>query len=260
MNLFFGIKNNIFYSELTIPKFKNRQKDTNKKIKLFSAKIVDKKWDIKMIDCKENESFYFLNKEKINEKVFFFLASEKEIDDYKNSGKELLINFNSFSDTWPAYRSNLRICNNFGGFSSYQSEYPHSMTTRKGSVISSIDLLLNKTSDKNFVIFVNILKEPIEKNFKLFLINIKKQKIIKKFSVSTNKTNFIEIENEFISSENYMFSKDYLGIPIFISQKNNHISFEHTQPPHEYLIGKNKFLKVSELKNRANEIIDTQNI
>ena len=188
MNLFFGIKNNLFKSELTIPKFKNRSKKIDKKIKLFAAKIIDNKWDIKMINCQENESFFFVKKEYINEKVFFFLASKNEINDYIQSNKINLENFNTYSDTWPAYRSNLRISNSFGGFSSYQSEYPYSMTTRRGSIISSINMLFDKNSDENYLIFVNILSEPLEKNFTIYLLNLKKKRLKKNLMYSQTKS------------------------------------------------------------------------
>ena len=48
----------------------------------------------------------------------------------------------------------------------------------------------------------------------------------------------------------------FLGIPIYMSIKNKHISFEHTHPPHEYILSKNKFEKISQLKNEVNEIIN----
>ena len=40
----------------------------------------------------------------------------------KNRGE--LLSVNGFTDTVPDYRSNLKIFNRKGGFSSYQAEYP----------------------------------------------------------------------------------------------------------------------------------------
>ena len=42
---------------------------------------------------------------------------------------------------------------------------------------------------------------------------------------------------------------------MYVSVKNNFLSFEHTHPPHEYILSKNKFLKVSDLKKEIYEII-----
>ena len=71
----------------------------------------------------------------------------------------------------------------------------------------------------------------------------------------TNQTNFIEISKEHVHPDNYIFTKNFIGLPIFLSEKNFNISFEHTQPPHEYLVGSDKFKKVKQLKEKANEII-----
>ena len=67
--------------------------------------------------------------------------------DYKK-----LKNFNNFTDTSPAFRANFKIYLNQGGFSSYQSEYPYSMITKKGTILSSISSLANSNADKNFIL------------------------------------------------------------------------------------------------------------
>ena len=46
-----------------------------------------------------------------------------------------------------------------------------------------------------------------------------------------------------------------IGIPIFCSIKNKHISLEHTHPPHTYIMSEDKFKIVSELKKEFSEII-----
>ena len=43
---------------------------------------------------------------------------------------------------------------------------------------------------------------------------------------------------------------------MFLSEDNNHLSFEHTHPPHTYFMSNNKFKKVSELKKEIYEIIN----
>jgi hypothetical protein len=52
-----------------------------------------------------------------------------------------------------------------------------------------------------------------------------------------------------------IFSKKYIGIPIYVSSKKNHLSIEHTHPPHDYILGKDKFATVGRLKKEINEII-----
>ena len=44
-----------------------------------------------------------------------------------------------------------QIKNEFGGFSSYQSEYPYEMTIKNGSVLSPLSILLNNRNDYNFI-------------------------------------------------------------------------------------------------------------
>ena len=77
-----------------------------------------------------------------------------------------------------------------------------------------------------------------------------------KFEIQTNFTNCIELNNKLIKPEIFLITKSYLGVPMFISVKNKHISFEHTHPPHEYILSKNKFKKIKELKKEINEIVN----
>ena len=43
---------------------------------------------------------------------------------------------------------------------------------------------------------------------------------------------------------------------MFVSYNNNDISFEHTHPPHEYILSEDKFKTISELKKEINAIIN----
>ena len=40
-----------------------------------------------------------------------------------------------------------------------------------------------------------------------------------------------------------------------VSVKNSFLSFEHTHPPHEYILSENKFVKITNLKKEKNKII-----
>lgn len=254
MNFFFGIKNKEISTKLTIPRFRNREP---KKIKcsLFSAEIIDNKWVIKNVVKGNNENFFFLDDDLINNDLIFFLAENKEVEKNDLILKKKLVDLNSFTNTSPSYRANLRIYNQFGGFSSYQSEYPYSMTTKNGSILSPVSILTNINSDYNKVFIKNIFHLPIIEKFKIYFIDIKNKKILKEEEIISNYTNEINIEKNFINENVYIFSKKYIGIPIYVSSKKNHLSIEHTHPPHDYILGKDKFSTINKLKFEINEII-----
>lgn len=253
MNFFFGITNSEFTTELQIPLFKNRNaKEEN--IKLFIAYANNKKWLIEEVKKKKNKDFYFLKGEEISNNCIFFLAYDKDLINYDF---KKLINFNKFTDTAPAYRANFKILlNNQGGFSSYQSEYPFEMIMKKGTILSAVSSIANKDAEKNYIFIRNIFQDPIIENFKAYLVNIKLKKIEDEFDIKTNFTNSFELKKSLIKPEIFLITKDYLGIPMYVSVDNKHVSFEHTHPPHEYILSKNKFEKISELKKEINEIIN----
>ena len=254
MNFFFGINNDLFKSELQIPLFQNSNLEKSN-LKLFRSYPKNNKWILQEISNKKiiKDYFYILKNEDILSNEIFFLADEavlKEFD-YKK-----LKNFNNFTDTHPAFRANFKIYLNQGGFSSYQSEYPYSMITKKGTILSSISSIANSDADKNYVLIKNIFEEPIEENFKAYLVNYKTKSIEEQFEVKTNYTNCIEINNKLIKPEIFLTTDKYLGVPMYVSVKNNFLSFEHTHPPHEYILGENKFIKVTNLKKEISEIIN----
>ena len=252
MNFFYGISNNLFKSEIQIPLFQNRNfKKSN--LKLFKSYPKNNKWILQEIFSKKiNDYFYILKNEDILSNEIYFLADEtilNEFDDKK------LKNFNNFTDTDPAFRANFKIYLNQGGFSSYQSEYPYSMITKNGTILSSISSIANSDADKNYVLIKNILEEPVEENFKAYLVNYKTKSIEEQFEIKTNYTNCIEISSKLIKPEIFLVTDRYLGVPTYVSVKNNFLSFEHTHPPHAYILSENKFVKVTNLKKEINEII-----
>ena len=252
MNFFYGINNEIFKSELQIPLFQNKS-NLPSKLKLFKCFPKNSKWILKdLSNCKINEYFYFLKNEDIFNEDVFFLCDEKKIDNFNN---QKLLNLDNFTDTLPAFRANLKIYINKGGFSSYQSEYPFSMVTKKGTILSSISSLGNQDADKNYLLIKNIFQEPIKKKFNAYLINHFTKKIEEKYELTTNSINCIEINNKFLKPEIFFVTQEYLGVPMYASIKNKFLSFEHTHPSHEYLLGNNKFIKVNNLKKEINEII-----
>ena len=129
------------------------------------------------------------------------------------------------------------------------------MTTKNGIITSGTASLTNKNANKNYIIFRNIFIDPIERPFNIFFINLKTNKVLKKEQFLTNRTNIIEIDNDLIHSEIFFVTSDYLGVPIYLTEKNGHLSFEHTHPPHEYFMSKNKFKIIKEFKNEISKII-----
>ena len=83
-----------------------------------------------------------------------------------------------------------------------------------------------------------------------------KKKIEEQFKIKTNYTNYFELKKSLIKPEIFLVSKNYIGIPMYVSVKSNHVSFEHTHPPHEYILSNNKFKKISDLKKEINEIVN----
>jgi hypothetical protein len=202
-----------------------------------------------------DKDFFLIKSNSLNNNKIYFLAKVKEIEILEKNNFLRLENLNNFTKTSPAYRSNLKISLKNGGFSSYQSEYPFEMITKKGSILSSINSLANKDASTNIIFIKNIYEKPIYEQFKGFLINIKSKKILKEFKLLTNFTNEIILENKFIGPDIFLFTDKFIGIPMYVSIKNKHISFEHTHPPHEYILSKDKFKKITDLKKEIYEII-----
>ena len=252
MNIFFGIESKDFITSLNIPRFRNDISNSSD-YSLFRLNIINSNWNIEKLEIRKNSEFYFVNDNILNNEDIFILSNEKEIEKIKNLNE--INDLNSFTNTSPAYRANLKISITNGGFSSYQSEYPYKMIKKNGSILSPLSTLLNINAEKNYLIFRNIYYKPILENFDIFLVNIRTKRILETFIAKTNMTNLIEIDKKLINSENYIFSKKYLGVPIFVSIKNKHLSMEHTHPPHEYIMSKDKFLRVSILKKQIDEII-----
>ena len=257
MNFFFSINSDELDCSLTIPKFDNYINKINDEYILFSSKIKNNKWVIEEVISPSNENFYFLKNFDLDNDKFFFLAKKEEV------GKENIFlelkNFNNFTDTMPEFRSNMKIEIKDKGFSSYQADYPYNLTLNTGNVLSPVSTLLNKSSDKNFIFFKNIYFKPIKKEFYIYFIDINKKEILHKEIAFTNQTNQIIVDPELIRSQNYIFSDNYLGIPIYVSIKNNHLSMEHTHPPHLYILGDDKFKKIAKIKKEINEIIHKKN-
>ena len=257
MNFFFGINSNRFCSNLKIPKFQNSGHVENN-IKLFSAQPVENRWSI-TLENKINEvnNFFFVNEDQIQNNKLFFLATFEEYEKNKIFLQEKLISLNSFTNTTPQFRANFKIQpKSKKGFSSYQSDYPLEMAKKKGNILSSISSLYNDDADENYLIFKNIFFEPIIEKFNIYFIDILEKKILSKHEVLTNYTNLIQIPKFKKIKNVFIFSKSFLGIPIYLSIKNNHLSMEHTHPPHHYILSQDKFETIAQVKKEISNIIN----
>ena len=256
MNYFFGIKNSFLNSKLTIPRFQYSN-PTKKEYMLFQLEIINQSWKISNLSNIDlNSDFYKIGSSLIGNGNIFCLATKAEILELEKNNYSKLVNFNNFTDTSPDYRANLQVSIEGGGFSSYQSDYPFSMVTKKGSILSSLSSLCNKNADQNIIFFKNIYELPIQEEFSVFFVNIKTMKVLKKEVISTNFLNEIIVEKEFIKPEVFLFTDKYVGIPIFCSIKNKHISLEHSSPPHDEIMAPDKFKVINQLKNEFYEIIN----
>ncbi len=253
MNFFFGIKNEEFTSNIQIPIFQNR-KPNPIKISLFKGYVKNNAWKFEQLkNNKINNDFFEIKENEISNDDIFFLANQNDFNSFKENK---LVNFNKFTNTSPAFRCNFRIDLINGGFSSYQSEYPYSMVIKKGSILSSVNSIANTEAEKNYVFVKNIYEEPIKKKFNVYLIDIKNRKIEEKIEMETNYTNSFQLKKSLIKPEIFLITKDYLGVPMYVSVHKKHVSFEHTHPPHEYILSQNKFKIIKNLKDEINEIIN----
>ena len=253
MNFFFGINDKIFKSEIQVPLFRNRVLKPTK-LSLFKCFPQNNTWVLEeMFNKKINDYFFIIKNENISSNDIYFLAEKKDLRDFDC---KKLKNFNNFTDTSPAYRANFKIYIENGGFSSYQSEYPFSMVTKNGSILSSVSSIANINAEKNYIFIRNIFEKPTQEKFKAYLVDIKNKKIEYEYDLKSNFTNSIEISNKLIKPEIFLVTKKFLGVPIYVSTKNKFISCEHTHPPHEYILSSNKFAKVTELKKEIYEIIN----
>ena len=79
MNFFFGFKNTLLESRLTIPRFRNFG-HLDKNYNLYYAEPINNKWNYSKIETKLNDDdFYYINKELIENNRIFFLSKKRRI-------------------------------------------------------------------------------------------------------------------------------------------------------------------------------------
>lgn len=262
MNFFFSIKSLDFKTTLTIPIFNNYDK-SKEEIKLFQAEPKNNKWIIDIVSKEKlDQGFYTIGDKDLKDNSFYFLANKNIIkklnfqNDIYYTNK--LFYFDKYTNSEPNFRASLEIYNE-NCFSSYQADYPYDLIDKKGSIVSATSLLLNKNAKKNKIFLKNIDINPFQIPFSGYLIDKKNQKIKKKFKLLTNSSNEINLEEEYINENHYIFTDKKICIPIYISISDTNISMEHTHPPHHYLYGKKKFKLMTEYKQQFYDIINKKN-
>ena len=118
-----------------------------------------------------------------------------------------------------------------------------------------VDIGTNIEADTNKVFIKNIFQLPIKEKFKVYFVDIQSKQILYEKEIITNMTNEVEIDKKFLKPNIFLFTKKYIGVPMYVSFKNYNISFEHTHPPHEYVLSDDRYKRVSDLKKEINEII-----
>lgn len=254
MNFFFLSANEHLKSVLTIPKFRNSGQYT--KLRLHEARIFNDQWSIgEPSNTVENEHFWTVKSSDVNQNSIFFLGDEPGIEEIEKANK--LLNIETFTKTDPEFRANLSVENIKGGFSSYQSEYPFGMATKLGQLLTDCGLLTFATGTRVGVFIRNICVEPLQSERRVFLYDTQVEKVIFDFSVQLNKLTYVDLtEFKDVLSQCFLFSDDFIGIPIYIVEfSDGSISFEHTHPPHSAVLGQDRYKLVSALKREAHEKI-----
>ena len=262
MNFFFKLSSKDYLSELTIPNFTNSGKKLNQ-FNLYSLNIIEDKninyWNFNKLD-NQDEFFFKINRLDKTNDTFFFIGSESICRSLFNKKNTELKMIKNFMNSQPPFRANTKIIKKDYGFSSYQSDYPFPMVMKKGSIVSPIQTLLNTYGKINKIFFVNMYYKPIREKFRYYLISYNLKKIIFTDFIYTNSVNEINIQSKYLNKDTFFVTKDYLGIPVYFSDQDGHLSLEHTHPPHEYIFGKNKYNKINEFKKEFDEIITKENL
>jgi hypothetical protein len=252
MNFFFFTSNEFVNSKLQIPKFNNGgHRDDS--LNLFGAFVNKDSWEFYNVNCREDDNFNFLSSNADNQSHIFFYHSNLSPENFSG----VLTKPSQFTHTSPAFRANLVIENNLGGFSSYQSEYPFAMTQIKSSMVSSAGNLIARDATNCGVFIRNISAKPSIDKHELFIWDEDKEEIIDKVSIFSNSTNFVCL-NELVNNvQNIgLFCNTMVGIPIFVIEyENGSLSFEHTHPPHENVHGVDRFQLVKSYKEKISDKI-----
>lgn len=252
MVYFFHTYNNSLRSTLTIPKFTNQSKRIDG-FKLFAAYIDSGKWITELAKAKELENFWIVDEITHNKNEIYFIASAEEAKRITESNQ--LLDLNTLTDTYPNFRANLKVQNEKGAFSSYQSDYPYYMTQKLGSLYSDCGMLTTSDCVSVGVFLKSVFKEPISDEREVRLYDQKSHKVLQVFKVRINDANYIDLtplKDELSSC--ILYADEINIIPIFvIDYADGSLSFEHTHAPHEFINGNDRYELVKKMKKATYE-------
>lgn len=250
MNYFFFASSDDYDCRLTIPKFRadgGMRRDN----RLICARIVNGRWDFQIAQVdNENDAFWYVSDKTFQSNDIFFIATKDELLRQKHQNS--LLELNRFTHTDPAFRCNLEISNPKGGWSSYQSEYPHRMLGGRGTIFSNVAALSNPGAKLNGCFLRNIFSEPIVEHFRVLVFEAASNNILLETHATTNMTNYISFDGLPAEQRDLvLWAEGFLGIPIYVSTDQfNNISMEHTHPPHESVHGAERFALVKKMKGQ----------
>lgn len=254
MNLFFHASNEYYTSHLVIPKFTNDGSYSGLR-DLYSARVNKSKWDVTPEKCKQDSNWWFVEGTEANKNDIYFIAASEEVASISHFN--ILSDLNNFTDTSPEFRANLKVSSKGGAFSSFQSEYPFRMTKAKGDCYSDCGSLTNRLAIRNYVFLRNISSEPDCRKHECHLYDNASGQVLNKFNVFSNQTNCIDLAkwNENLGSC-FIHIEGMLAVPIYLCEyPDGSLSVEHSQPPHEFVHGPDRFDLVRKLKRAAYEKI-----
>ena len=107
----------------------------------------------------------------------FFLATEQEVSrHFSNNVGEKLEDLNTFSNTSPSFRCNLKVLKKI------MVILPISQNTlcydKTKNILSSLYLLTNKNAENNYVLLRNVFHMPTNEEFKFYIVDIEDQKVL----------------------------------------------------------------------------------
>ena len=142
---------------------------------------------------------------------------------------------------------------------SYQGEYPSNMAKIKKGSFLSFDTLKSKSQSmfvEDYLLLMNlnisakinseILIKVYDPDEKLYSFDLKaRQNYISIFNLKS-------FEKKYQNKTLFYCSKESTFIPLFLSldKNNNNLSFEHTHPPSDIFLGRNKLNAVKILKQK----------
>ena len=196
--------------------FSNETKEP-KNIYLFY--IENKKWKNEQFMKIEYNTSVLLRKSdlpsKLKNKSVFVSMTQRKLD-----CEEPPFNDNTMQSI-PAWRSNIKISSKFTA-TSYQGEIPGSFLNLNLSLTSCSPFLQFEENIENYFYLINLNSDPIEREFKIEILNKHKQ-LIDKIICKTNYVNVFNLNFLKKLTDDYMFifrSKKFGGIPSLFCKNN----------------------------------------